>query len=280
MNDAPWTLDRIEATRPDLAPLARLHRALADAARRVAAERAEALHPTFTGAPAVHWMAGRPLFDASNRAALAPAVAALFDALARAAADAFPETRAAVDELHAATSRPGFSWPIRIVKFRDAPSEPDIPHPALFRFLMLRAAAVPAAHLAHAFSPPHAERWLPASCPYCGVPAAAAVAGQGSGRTLLCVLCGGRWTRDGLECVACGEERRETQLVLADRELGPASLEACGTCRHAIKLFAAGDVPDAAPVALEVLTVHLDVLAKSDDLSRDAVALAALFPPA
>jgi hypothetical protein len=33
-------------------------------------------------------------------------------------------------------------------------------------------------------------------------------------------------------------------------------------------------------VALEVLTVHLDVLAKSDDLSRDAVALAALFPPA
>jgi formate dehydrogenase maturation protein FdhE len=279
MKDA-WTLERIEATRPDLAPLARLHRALADAARRVAAERADALHPIFTGTPAIHWMAGRSLFEASNRAALVPAVAALFDALAVAAADAFPETRAAVDELRAATSRPGFAWPARLVKFRDVPDESDVPHPALFRFLMLRAAAVPATHLAHAFSPPHAERWRVAACPYCGVPAAAAIAGQGSGRALLCVLCGGRWTREGFECVACGEERRETQLVLADRELGPASLEACGTCRHAIKLFAAGDVPDAAPVALEVLTVHLDVLARSDDLSRDAVALAALFPPA
>ena len=34
------------------------------------------------------------------------------------------------------------------------------------------------------------------------------------------------------------------------------------------------------PVALEVLTVHLDVLAKSDGISRDEAALAAVFPPA
>jgi hypothetical protein len=165
MTDA-WTLQRIEETRPDLAPLARLHRALADAARRVAAERAETLHPNFGGTPAIHWMAGRSLFEASNRAALVPAVAALFDALAVAAADAFPEARAAVDELRAATSRPGFAWPTLLVKFRDVPDEADVPHPALFRFLMLRAAAVPATHLAHAYSPPHAERWRVAACPY------------------------------------------------------------------------------------------------------------------
>ena len=42
--------------------------------------------------------------------------------------------------------------------------------------------------LALSFSAPHPERWLRAACPYCGVPAAACVAGQGSGRTLLCVL--------------------------------------------------------------------------------------------
>jgi formate dehydrogenase maturation protein FdhE len=280
MTDSFWTLERVAAARPELAPLARLHAALDDAARRFATQRGAALHPAFTGTPAIHWLAGRSLLDSSNRAALVPAMSSLFAALARATADAVPETRPAVEEMLAAASRPGFAWAARLVKFRDVPGESDVPHPALFRFLLMRAASVPAMHLARSYSPPHHERWIPAACPWCGVPAAAAVAGQGSGRTLLCVLCGGRWHREGLECIACGEQRRETQLVLADRELGPASLEACNTCRFAIKVFAAGDVPDEAPVAIEVLTVHLDVLAKSDGLSRDDAALAAVFPPA
>jgi formate dehydrogenase maturation protein FdhE len=280
MTDAAWTLERVAAEHPELAPLARLHAALADAARRFAAQHGAALHPSFTGTPAIHWLAGRSLLDSSNRAALVPAVAALFETLARATADAVPETRAAVDEMLAATSRAGFAWPARLVTFRDVPEDADVPHAELFRFLLLRAAAVPGAHLARSWSPPHPERWLRAACPWCGVPAAAAVAGQGSGRTFVCVLCGGRWRREGLECVACGEERRETQLVLADRELGPASLEACKTCRFAIKVFAPGDVADDAPLAIEVRTVHLDVLAKSDGLSRDESALAAVFPPA
>jgi len=280
MTDAPWTLERVAAERPELAPLARLHRALDDAAQRFSSQRGAALHPSFTGTPAIHWLAGRSLYDSANRAALVPAMSSLFDALARATADAVPATRPAVEELLAATSRAGFAWPARLVKFRDLPEETDVPHPALFRFLLMRAVSVPAAHLARSWSPPHPERWIPAACPYCGVPAAASVAGQGSGRNLLCVLCGGRWHRDGLECISCGEQRRETQLILAGRELGPASLEACNTCRFAIKVFAAGDVPEEAPVAIEVLTVHLDVLAKSDGLSRDDVALAAVFPPA
>jgi formate dehydrogenase maturation protein FdhE len=179
-----------------------------------------------------------------------------------------------------AVARPGFPWPARLVAFRDLPGDADVPHAALFRFLLLRAAAVPATHLAHAWSAPHAERWKRAACPWCGVPAAAAIAGQGTGRRLCCVLCGGRWQREGLECLGCGEERRETQLILADRELGPASLEACQTCRFALKVFAPGDVGHEAPLPVEVLTVHLDVLAKSDGLSRDDTALAALFPPA
>lgn len=279
MTNEPWTLERIEASRPDLAPLARLHRILDETTQRFA-RHSPPLHPKFTGVPAIHWLAGRSLFDASNRAALAPAIAALFAELGRATSSAFPETSAAVDEILAATARPGFPWTARIVAFRDVPEPGAVPHPELFRFLLLRAVALPASHLPSSLSPPHAERWLRTSCPFCGMPAAASVAGQGSGRTLLCVLCGGRWVREGLGCLACGEERRETQLVLADRALGPASLEACATCRFAVKVFSPGDVPDAAPVALEVLTVHLDVLARSDDLSRDATALAAVFPPA
>jgi formate dehydrogenase maturation protein FdhE len=280
MTDLPWTLDRVAEVKPELAPLARMHLALGEAAHRVAGERGVELHPAFTGTPAIHWLRGRSLFDSSNRAALVPAMAALVEALARATADAVPETRAAIDELLSAASRPGFAWPARLVSFRDVPAAADVPHPELFRFLLLRAVAVPAGHLARSLSPPHPERWLRAACPYCGVPAAAVVAGPGSGRELVCVLCGGRWRREGTECVSCGEARAETRLVLADRELGPASLEACSTCRFALKVFAPSDVPDAPPLALEVLTVHLDVLARSDDLSRDEVALAAVFPPA
>jgi formate dehydrogenase maturation protein FdhE len=279
MTDGPWTLERVAAARPELAPLARLHAALDEAARRVSAERGAALHPTFAGPPATHWLAGRSLLDSSNRGALAPAVAALFGEIARAAAESVPAAREAIDEIRAAAARPAFGWPARLVRHRDLPEEDDVPHPALFRFLLLRAIAVPASHLARSFSPPHAERWIPSVCPFCGLPAAACVAGQGSGRTLLCVLCGGRWRREGLGCIACGDERPDSQLLVADRELGPASLDACATCRHAIKVFAPADVPDAAPVALEVLTVHLDVLAGADDLSRDPVALAVLFPP-
>ncbi len=280
MTDTPWTLDRVAAAKPELAPLARMHAALGVAARRVAVERAVELHPTFTATPAIHWLAGRSLFDSSNRAALVPAMTALFEALCRATCEAVPGTQGAIDEMLAAASRPGFAWPARLVGFRDVPDAGDVPHPELFRFLLLRAVAVPAGHLARSLSPPHPERWLRAACPYCGVPAAAVVAGPGTGRDLVCVLCGGRWHRAGTECVACGEERAETRLVLADRELGPASLEACSTCRYALKVFAPSDVPEAAPIALEVLTVHLDVLARSDDLSRDSVALAAVFPPA
>lgn len=279
MTDEPWTLERVEATRPDLAPLARLHRELAAAALAFDTRHGAALHPSFTATPAVHWLAGRSLFDSSNRAALTAGIAALFETLARTTAAIVPETAESVSEMLAVTSSPGFGWPARLVSFRDMPEVPVIPHSALFRFLLMRAVAVPAGHLARSLSPPHPDRWKRASCPYCGVPAAASVAGEGTGRTLLCVLCGGRWRREGLDCVHCGDERPESRLILARRELGPASIEACGACRSAIKVFADVDLPNGPPVAIEVLTVHLDVLARSDDLSRDDVALAALFPP-
>jgi hypothetical protein len=46
-----------------------------------------------------------------------------------------------------------------------------------------------------------------------------------------------------------------------------------------VKVFAPADLPDGPPIALEVLTVHLDVLARSAGYSRDETALAAVFPP-
>jgi len=274
MSETAWTFARVAAAKPELGPLVRLHEALADAVGAADPE------PRFDGTPAVHWVQGTAVLDASDRDALAAPVAGAFARAARAAAASVEGVRAAASEILDATSRPGFAWTERIAAFRDVPEETAVPHPALFRFLLLRAMAAPASHLARSLSPPHPERWLRASCPYCGVPAAAAIAGEGGGRTLVCVLCGGRWRREGLECLSCGEERSDKRLVLAARELGPASLEACATCRGGIKVFAAPDVPDGPPVALEVLTVHLDVLARAEDVSRDETALAAVFPPA
>lgn len=274
MRESAWTFARVAAEKPELGPLARLHEALAAAARGADAD------PRFDGTPAVHWVRGTSVLDASDREALAAPVASAFARVARAAAESVDGVRAAAEEILEATSRPGFAWTERIAAFRDVPDETAVPHPALFRFLLLRAIAAPASRLARSLSPPHPERWLRAACPYCGVPAAASIAEQGGGRTLLCILCGGRWRREGLECLTCGEERSDTRLVLAARELGPASLEACATCRGGIKVFAAPDVPDGPPVALEVLTVHLDVLARAERISRDETALAAVFPPA
>ena len=278
--DASWTLERVERAAPELSELVRVHRVLAEAtARSLARGPAVALHPAISGTPALHWIHGRPLLDAADPAPLAAPVAGMVVGMARALSDVFPATAAAVEEMLAATAAREFGWRDRIAGFRSVPPEP-VPHPALFRFLLLRAMAVPAAHLARSVSAPPPERWVRAACPWCGVPAAAAVARSRAGRTLLCILCGGRWESREAGCFACGEQRPEQQLVVASREAGPASLEGCATCHAALKLFASGDVGTTAPLALEVLTVRLDVAAEhTHGLMRDETARAAVFPP-
>jgi FdhE protein len=275
-----WTLERVEAELPELAPLARLHGVLADETLRFATgEDGPAPRPAFAGPPALHWFAGRSLIDAADRAVLADLVGGLAPRLLARLRDEFEEVSAAASEVLDAVG--GIDWADWIGRFRAAPAHGEVPHPALFRFVLLRALSAPATHLARAFSPPHADRWQRTSCPYCGVPAAASLAQAGSARLLLCVLCGGRWARDTLACVACGEDRKDRLRVLANPDAGPASLEACDTCRTAIKVFAASALDAGPPLALEVLTVRLDMLAERvDDVRRNELALAAVYPPA
>lgn len=273
-----WTLERVAQARPEIAPLARLHAAIGESVARVALDLRIAA-PPFAGTPALHWLEGRALVDAADPRVLAAQAAPLFHAAAAAASAVAPGASRAIEEMLREAAGPGFSWEARVASFREIPEAGETSHPALFRFILLRALAPAAGLLAAAHSAPHPQRWLRSSCPWCGLPAAASIAGEGGGRTLLCLLCGGAWRREGLECIACGEERADTRLVLADRELGPASLEACATCRGALKAFARADLGEGPPVALEVLTVHLDVLARSQGYSREDAALAAVFPP-
>jgi formate dehydrogenase maturation protein FdhE len=98
---------------------------------------------------------------------------------------------------------------------------------------------------------------------------------------LLCVLCGGRWETSETVCAGCGERDLSKFRVMANRDAGPATIESCGGCGTAVKVFSASDLVWGPPVALEVATVRLDLLAERDeDTFRDPVALAALFPPA
>lgn len=276
-----WTLERIETEEPALAALARLHRVLADEAVRFATDgTGPAPKAAFAGPPAVQWLSGRPLLLAAHPAVVRDLCAPLTARLARRLAAEFPDVAEASLAVAEAVEHPGFPWPERIAAFREAPSEDDVPHAPLFHFLLLRALAAPATHLARSFTPPTPDRWKRAMCPFCGVHPAAAIASPGSDRCLLCVLCGCRWTMEGLACPTCGEKRTERLRALASPDVGPASLEACDSCGFALKVFSESALPSGPPLAMEILTFRLDLVAERDEgVRRDPVALAALFPP-
>lgn len=275
----PWTLERVEREAPHAAGVARLHRAIEDA--MLAAERrAGGLHPPLAGAPGVHWMQGVPLLEAADAASVCAALPPLVAAAATAAASVAPSIARAAGAVAAdAVRRPAAHW--RSVVFSPRSGEfPDGPEPALARFLALRALSVPARHLARSLAAPHPDRWKRACCPFCGLALAASVARAGSGRTNLCVLCGGRWETTESLCAGCGERNLEKFKVFALREAGPATLEACTTCGSALKVFGPSDLVWGPPLAVECLTVRLDVLAERDEgIRRDAAALAAIYPP-
>ncbi len=281
MDDELWTLERIERERAELAPLARLHRALAEETLAFATDGSgPAARPAFAGPPALHWLAGRTLLAAARRDVLRGLVAPLTRRLALRVGAEFPPVAGPAAEIADAAARDDFPWDELLDDPAAELSHGALPHAPLLRFLFLRALAAPAAHLARAFSGPGPGRWTRPACPWCGLPPAAAVAQAGADRLLLCVLCGGRWTRPGMACPQCDEDRADRLRVLAGRDAGPAALEACDTCGTAVKVFHDGALEPGPPLALELLTLRLDVVAERDEgVRRAGAALAALFPP-
>ena len=84
----------------------------------------------------------------------------------------------------------------------------------------------------------------------------------------------------GVACPTCGEERSGRLRALASPEAGPASLESCDTCGFAVKVFSESALLPGPPLAMEILTYRLDIVAARDEgVRRDPVALAAVFPP-
>jgi transcription elongation factor Elf1 len=275
----PWSLERVERELPELAGLARLHRAVEDALReheRVAGP----FHPDLPSPPGVHWLHGTPLLDALDRTALAARLADVAAAVAEAVAASSAGAAEAVAEIRGSEALTPAGCAAALASFRDPAWLPASAHPRLARFVLLRAISLPARHLARAYTAPLPERWKRSRCPFCGVEAAASIGRAGTGRTLLCVLCGGRWETAETLCTGCGERNLSRFRVLASRDAGPATIETCGRCGTSVKVFGAGDVPRGPPLAVEVASVRLDLVAERDEETfRDPVALAALYPP-
>lgn len=277
-----WTLDAVVRERPDVAPMARLHAVLREAADEACAAAIEAHGaPTYPGAPAVHWSQGRSLLSACEGDAWVAGVRdTVLRLLDRMAAE-FSETMLVGAEIGRRLREADFPWEDRVRRRLEPVPEDIVPHAALFRFLLLRAQAPWARRLALSVAPPHPDRWLPAQCPFCGVPAAVEVASAGGRRRHACVLCDAQWERADRSCGQCGTSGHAEDRVFAAKELGPVTLEACGACGALLKVVPAEQLGDEGVTPLEVLTVALDMVAgQAGGPARHETALAALFPPA
>ena len=273
-----WTLERVAAERGDVAALAGLHTALRQATED-AVERQGPLR--YDGAPAVHWSQGRSLLDACHPEDVVPALRSVVTAAADAMATFAPDTLLALGGIGRRLAAPNFDWEDRVRRRLEPVADDVVPDAALFRFLFLRAQVALARTLVRSVGPPHPDRWLPARCPFCGIPAAAEIGVSGSSRLRVCVGCTAQWRTADRSCGGCGADGHAEDQVYAAKEIGPVTLEACGGCDTVVKVFPSDAVVGGDVLPLEILTVPLDMATMVEaGRTRHETALATLFPPA
>ncbi len=98
-------------------------------------------------------------------------------------------------------------------------------------------------------------------CPVCGAsPTAGVVLGDDKLRYLVCGLCATTWHRTRVECVLCRSGAAVSYLAVEGDE-GPARAEACDACQAYLKLLYVERGPLLEPLADDVATLPLDLLA-------------------
>ncbi len=141
----------------------------------------------------------------------------------------------------------------------------------------LFVAAALQVHLARLAAPLAATDVTPAAegiCPVCGgAPVSSLVVGwtqASKARYCACSLCGTLWNHVRIKCTACGSTEGITYLTIED---GPKTVgvEACGTCRSYIKHMQQHEDPGLDPVADDVASYALDLLATNDDYRRSSI---------
>jgi FdhE protein len=110
-------------------------------------------------------------------------------------------------------------------------------------------------------------------CPVCGSPPVAGVVqGDDRLRYLACSLCGSEWNLTRIQCWSCSATGGIRYLGVTG-DPGATKAEACTACQAYLKLFYRERAPRAEPVADDVATLTLDLLAATDGWARSGVNL-------
>jgi FdhE protein len=110
-------------------------------------------------------------------------------------------------------------------------------------------------------------------CPVCdSAPVAGVVLGDDKLRYLCCSLCGSEWNLTRIQCWNCRNTGGIRFLEVAG-DHGGLKAEACAACGAYLKLFYRDRMPSVDPMADDVASLTLDLLAAQDGWSRSGVNL-------
>jgi FdhE protein len=110
-------------------------------------------------------------------------------------------------------------------------------------------------------------------CPVCdSAPVAGVVLGDDRLRYLACSLCGSEWNLTRIQCWNCKTTGGIEFLGLAG-DPGGLKAEACSSCGAYLKLFYREKMPSVEPLADDVASLTLDLLAAQDGWARSGVNL-------
>jgi FdhE protein len=126
--------------------------------------------------------------------------------------------------------------------------------------------------LAAGLSAEHVER-SGGACPVCdSPPVAGVILGDDKLRYLSCSLCGSEWNLTRIQCWNCRTTGGIEFLGVAG-DAGGLKAEACKACGAYLKLFYLERMPEVDPVADDVASLTLDLLAAQDGWARSGVNL-------
>ncbi len=110
-------------------------------------------------------------------------------------------------------------------------------------------------------------------CPVCGSPPVAGVVlGDDRLRYLCCSLCGSDWNLTRIQCWSCRSTGGIRYLAVAG-DPGGVKAELCSDCGAYVKLFYLEKMPAAEPLADDVASLTLDLLAAQEGWGRSGVNL-------
>jgi FdhE protein len=110
-------------------------------------------------------------------------------------------------------------------------------------------------------------------CPVCdSAPVAGLILGDDKLRYLCCSLCGSEWNLTRIQCWSCGGSGGIRYLGVAGDD-DAIKAEACAPCGSYLKLFHLEKMPLAEPLADDVASLTLDLLAAQEGWGRSGVNL-------